>query len=222
MANLSPPFRLTGVKAVAFDLDDTLFDRRAAFHHLLEHWLGRNETTLALPEILAHDHDGRTSRPRFFAWLRARFPSIPSDIQRKFHRDFPAHIQPDPSALELLTALQRAAIPVALLSNGSAAFQMAKLRASGAAPFFRKSHLLFSSTLGFAKPDPRAFSAIAALLDHRAEEILFIGDDPLRDIAGASEAGFQTCRLQRPGRAVSQTLAVASLADLIPLLIPPP
>ncbi|MDB6080114.1 MAG: haloacid dehalogenase [Akkermansiaceae bacterium] len=219
MANFSPAFRVTGVKAVAFDLDDTLFDRRSAFQKLLENWLGAPEVAAALPEILAHDQDGRTPRREFLGWLASRFPALSGDLHHRFRHEFTTHIVPDPAALELLAALKKAALPLALLSNGAAAFQLAKLRAAQAASFFSKSHLLFSSSLGLAKPHPHAFAALATRLALPPHEILFVGDDPLRDIAGARSAGFQTCLLaRRPGRTADDSPSIASLTGLIPLL----
>ncbi|WP_367870546.1 HAD family hydrolase [Luteolibacter sp. Populi] len=189
---------------MAFDLDDTLFDRRTALQRVLEHWRGAPLDDAEINEVLEHDGDGHAPRRDFHAWLAERFPATGGEareVGKRFRHDLPRHIMPDPAVLETLELLKARGIPLALLSNGSAAFQMAKLRACGAAPFFGRERLLFSGTLGVAKPDRRCFEALADCLGLPAGEILFIGDNLERDIRGAQAAGMQCCQLIRPGRA---------------------
>lgn len=222
MAIFSPIIR--PVAAVAFDLDDTLFDRRATWRSLLEGWLGGGDAAQAEPEVMAADSHGHTPRREFFQWLWARFPGLaedPTGLQTRFRRDFPRHVACDPVTAAALTELRSRGMELALLSNGNESFQTAKLRACGAAPFFQKSHMLFSGTLGFAKPDPRTFHALAHSLSQPPSAILFVGDDPLRDIAGARNAGMQTCRVRRSGRTpegADADLVIDSLSELTGLL----
>jgi HAD superfamily hydrolase (TIGR01509 family) len=208
------------VAAVAFDLDDTLFDRRVAWNSLLEDWLGPAEAAEVEAEVIAADGNGHSPRREFFQWFADRFPGLNANakvMRKRFRKDFPCHVARNSTAVDTLAELQARGIGLALLSNGSAALQMAKLRASGASPFFRKSHMLFSGTLGFAKPDPRAFQTLLQILAIPASEVLFVGDDLLRDIAGARDAGMQTCRLVRRDRqpgGFDADIVIDSLRDL--------
>ena len=209
---------------MAFDLDDTLFDRRSALCRLLESWLGADQAGSAAEEIIAADGNGHRPRSVFFAWLAGRFPSLIAngpELAARFRRELPACIEPDSDVLDSLGQLEADGIPIALLSNGSAAFQQEKLRACGAIPFFQKSHRLFSSALGFEKPDPRAFHALIEVLEAEPPEILFVGDDPLRDIEGARGAGLRSCRLRRPDREVMERdadLVIDSFQELAGIL----
>lgn len=225
VANISAVKGRPAIRAVAFDLDDTLFDRRTALLCLLDRWGGTEEGCDLAAEVLAADRNGHAPRQDFFRWFASRCPSLGADnfsLAARFRRELPACIVPDPVTLESLEVLQSEGLPLALLSNGNTSFQSAKLKACGAMPFFQKSHRLFSSTLGFEKPDPRAFGAVVELLGIDAGEILFVGDDPQRDIMGARNAGMQTCRLRRPDRDVSETEAdrvIDSLGELPGLLL---
>jgi putative hydrolase of the HAD superfamily len=215
LANISPAIPFTALKAVAFDLDDTLFDRRPALELWLDRWLGPAAAAAALAEVLARDGGGQAPRREFHAWLDRRFPAL-APSGRRFRRDFPGCIVPDPALPALLSRLRAAGIRLAVLSDGSPAMQAAKLRACGAAPFFVRHEVLVSGALGFAKPDPRAFAALLETLGLPAAEVLFVGDDPRRDIAGARAAGLWTCRLRRPGRVAGgdeADLVLDSLAD---------
>ncbi|MBU0489766.1 MAG: HAD-IA family hydrolase [Bacteroidetes bacterium] len=49
-----------------------------------------------------------------------------------------------------------------------------------------------SKDLGYSKPDPRFFLAIAAQMDVLPMECLMIGNDPEKDIRGAKTAGMKT------------------------------
>ena len=207
------------VKAVAFDLDDTLFDRRAALEILLDKWYS---WAVLVEDVFAVDRDGQAPREELFTWLAERFPGSGDDarsLARRFHQEFPACVTPDPAAVEVLDWLRASGVPLGLLSNGSPGMQMAKLRACGAAGHFSKECCLFSGAIRLEKPDPRAFRLLASRLGCEPRDILFVGDDPLRDIAGAAAAGMMTCRLKRRGRTGDcEGTTIASMAELPTLL----
>jgi putative hydrolase of the HAD superfamily len=50
--------------------------------------------------------------------------------------------------------------------------------------------LLISGELGYRKPHPRVFSALAASLETEPGQILYVGDDPRSDVAGAWQNGL--------------------------------
>ena len=223
MANNFPSNPLPKWRAVGFDLDDTLFDRRAALARLMVKWLGATEAAGSMTEVLERDGCGQAVREEFHEWLAGRFPALGGDaklVARHFRRDFPGCVRPDADTIRVLARLKAAGIKMAILSNGTEATQYAKLRACGAASYFPRHCVLISAAFGFPKPDPRAFGALAEALEIAPAEILFVGDDPRRDIAGAREAGLPTCRLRRPGRCPCEPeadMVIDSLADLLSL-----
>jgi len=186
------------VAALAFDLDDTLFDRDHALRSMLEMWKGDRLSEEEWADIRTLDEGGQSPRRGFFRELALRFPSV-GGISKRFRHELPAHIVKDPQLIGALADLQSLGMPMAVLSNGNPAFQMAKLKACGAAPFFRRDRILISGSLGFEKPDPRAFTELASRLDLPTGQVLFIGNDPDRDIDGALGAGMQACLIRHPG-----------------------
>ena len=207
------------IKAVAFDLDDTLFDRRAALEILLDRWYS---WVVLVEDVFEVDRDGQAPRDEFFRWLAERDPASGEDahrLARRFHRAFPSCIAPDWEVIEVLDQLRGSGLRLGLLSNGSPGMQMAKLRACGAAGHFSNGCLLFSGAIRLEKPDPRAFRLLASRLGCDPGEVLFVGDDPVRDIAGAAAAGMMTCRLRRPGRTDEcEGLTIESMTELLQLL----
>lgn len=51
-------------------------------------------------------------------------------------------------------------------------------------------HLVISSEIGWRKPAPEFFAALRRSTGLPAEQILYVGDDPANDYAGAREAGL--------------------------------
>jgi FMN hydrolase / 5-amino-6-(5-phospho-D-ribitylamino)uracil phosphatase len=92
-------------------------------------------------------------------------------------------------ALERLRARYR----LFALSNGNA-----DLERCGIADLFA-GHVT-ARAAGVAKPDARIFAQLAAAAGVDAARVLHIGDDPLADVVGATQAGMQAAWLNRTAR----------------------
>jgi putative hydrolase of the HAD superfamily len=85
------------------------------------------------------------------------------------------------------------------LALGIASNFDARLRGAcaGHAPLKTCERWFVSSEVGYAKPDPRYFAAIAEQLNAAPREILLVGDDPVRDFQAASAAGWRAVLIDR-------------------------
>ncbi len=92
-------------------------------------------------------------------------------------------------ALERLRADHR----LFALSNGNA-----DLKRCGLADLF-EGHVT-AAAAGAAKPDARIFAHLLRSAGVAANDVLHIGDDPLADVVGATQAGMQAVWLNREGR----------------------
>ena len=90
--------------------------------------------------------------------------------------------------------------PLASLSNGNA-----DLGSIGLAHAFTVS--LNARQIGAAKPERRCFERLAQELGLGPGEILYVGDDPLLDVAAAREAGCSTAWMNRRAMQWPQDLA---------------
>ncbi|REH91141.1 HAD family hydrolase, partial [Staphylococcus felis] len=52
------------------------------------------------------------------------------------------------------------------------------------------NHISTSETVGYRKPHPRIYEDIIEKLDVKPEEIIYVGDDPLNDVAPARAMGM--------------------------------
>jgi putative hydrolase of the HAD superfamily len=94
-----------------------------------------------------------------------------------------------------LSEIRALGIRIALFSNvmGCAA------PPSGSAPPLDEAvdHTFYSCDIGYAKPDPLAFSAVASRLGVEAKEILHVGDALETDVRGALAAGWRSLLIDR-------------------------
>ncbi|MFS0731601.1 HAD family hydrolase [Curtobacterium sp. 1P10AnD] len=74
------------------------------------------------------------------------------------------------------------------MTNGAESQQLDKLARTGLDAAF--DAVCISEQIGVQKPDPRAFTILAARLGVDPEACLFVGDDPERDVAGARRSGM--------------------------------
>lgn len=99
---------------------------------------------------------------------------------------------------ETLEVLERwsARMPVGLVTNGAVQLQRAKLTATGIENRF--AAVIVSEDVGVGKPDPEPFrTALAALGGLRPDEVVMVGNDADRDVAGARAAGIRPVWLDR-------------------------
>ena len=122
----------------------------------------------------------------------------------------------------LIAAVQRASVPIALVTNGAADTQRNKIESMGIADLF--SAYSISGETGVAKPDKRAFASVLRELGVSGKHVWHVGDSLASDVAGANAAGICSVWLNRNGIARSKNdaqpdLEITSLSELTPYLL---
>ena len=103
-----------------------------------------------------------------------------------------------PEVRDVLAALRSAGLQLAIASN----FDCRLLKiAGGLEPLAFCRPILCSSQIGYRKPHPEFFRAVARALVADPGKILYVGDDPHNDVVGAESLGFQTMLVNRNGPA---------------------
>ena len=214
---------LAHVHAVAFDLDNTLWDIGPVIERAesrLHAWLSEHcpripervsiEEMRAAREALAHEEPHNAHD---FTYLRlaslarhARECGYDEEVaQRAFEVFFAARHE-----LELFADVRaglerlRSRFPLATLSNGNA--DLARI---GLADFFVLS--LNARQIGVGKPHPRCFARLAQDLRLNPHDILYVGDDPMLDVEAARAAGMSTAWVNRFNQQWPAELAPADL-----------
>jgi 2-haloacid dehalogenase len=121
-----------------------------------------------------------------------------------------------PHAREVVETLSRTAA-LCLVTNGFSLVQRGRIAASGIEDRF--TAILISEDLGFAKPDPRFFSAACEALRLHPADLLCVGDSPVTDIGGALSAGIDACWYAPHGAEWTETARKPTLVirDLLEL-----
>ena len=222
---------LSNVRAVAFDLDNTLWDIEPVIARAelrLQVWLREHcpripervsiEDMRAARELLARQEPHNAHD---FTYLRivslarhARECGYEEQVaERAFEVFFAARNELDLFA-DVRPGLQRirTRYPLATLSNGNA-----DLGRVGLAEFFVLS--LNARQIGVGKPHPRCFERLAQELRLAPHDIIYVGDDPLLDVEAASAAGFSTAWMNRVGQPWPGTVAPpdVTIADCMEL-----
>lgn len=100
-----------------------------------------------------------------------------------------------PESVEVLE-YWRARLPLALVTNGAARLQRAKLAQLGLEEYF--AFVVASEDIDVGKPDPAMFqTALEGLGGLDPADVVMIGNDPGRDIAGARAAAIRPIWVDR-------------------------
>jgi HAD superfamily hydrolase (TIGR01509 family) len=118
---------------------------------------------------------------------------------------------PYPSTIEVLDHwLDR--LPLALVTNGASRLQRAKLAVTGLDRYF--DTVIVAEEAGVGKPDPRPFQMALERLGLAPEEVIMVGNDAGRDVAGARAAGIRAIHVVRGGDRPVTEDAVTDLRQL--------
>lgn len=125
------------------------------------------------------------------------------------HFALPGAWRCDPGAAATITYCRARGLRVAMASNFDARLHGV---VAGLPPLAGLDALVVSSEVGVRKPGPEFFRATAERLGCAPEEVLFVGDDPTNDVAGARAVGMRAVLVDPTGR---QGASFRCLADLM-------
>ena len=107
-----------------------------------------------------------------------------------------AALKPFGDTLDTLDSLARR-YPLGVITNGPSSMQRAKLAATGLRHQF--ALIVVDTEFGHPKPDPRIFAHAAARIGFAPDELLFVGNSAEADVAGARAAGWTSVYLNAAG-----------------------
>jgi YjjG family noncanonical pyrimidine nucleotidase len=223
-----------GIRAVLFDLDDTLFDhRRSARAALTEvHRAHGRDTpyddferahTRYLEEMHVEVLAGRIGldearRERFrrvFGSLGVTLGDRDVELTAAAYRDgYKLARRALAGAAELLDAVRRHA-RVAIVTNNLLEEQQDKLQYCALAPFV--DALIASEDVGVSKPDAAIFHIALDRVGAKPDEAVMVGDSWANDVVGAARAGIRAVWFNPDRKAVPpEPAGVAVIESLTP------
>lgn len=200
-------------KAILFDLDDTIISfggREALLRRIAEEF--REELAPMTPaEVARHAeaaflafwseldnyarwrNDLLSARVLIVTELFAKWPGTTPDLARRFGTRFSEMRESGdhrlfPGAIDTIETLRENGVRLALVTNGYADTQRAKVDAYDLARLF--DHVQIEGEVGFGKPEERAYThAMEALGVHPAETWM-VGDHLLWEVAAPQRLGI--------------------------------
>ena len=208
---------LYGVKGVIFDCYKTLIDIRTDEGDLrtyepISKWLMYHGINISPQDLMneykwrCHEYlnnSGEWHRElkveeifRAICRHHASWPindaTVGIDAARLFRAASVRRLKPFPQSIRLLEKLK--GYPLGIVSNGQRVFSEIELRQLGLYSYF--NFVLFSSDLGYKKPDSRIFMAGAGHLGLLPHEILYIGDSWDKDIHPSRGIGMKAMHIE--------------------------
>jgi FMN hydrolase / 5-amino-6-(5-phospho-D-ribitylamino)uracil phosphatase len=198
-----------GIRAIIFDLDDTLWEVGPVIlraEHAMHEFLARSYPRVtgrhdlrSMREVRARMAVEHPAMRHDFTWLRlealrhhAREASYPESMAAEAFEVFYRVRNEVTLYADVLPTLQTLAGRFRLfaLSNGNA-----DLGRVGLGHYFEAA--LAARDAGMLKPDPRIFELLLERAGLRRDEVLHVGDDPEADVEGARAAGVAPVWLNR-------------------------
>jgi len=228
------------LRAVLFDIDDTLFAtsefaaraRRRAVEAMTSSGLGIDADT-AYAELQEVVREFSSNYSRHFHQLITRLgdcilpgvhPAIVIASGVRAYHATKEHMHPYQDAILVLDALRRTNLVRAVLSNGLTIKQAEKLVRLGLANAFSPGAVFISEEMGIAKPNSKIFRIACERLGVEPGDALYVGDNAPMDMDPAHEAGLLTCLRAGSGKhgaakgRHTPDFIVKELTELIPIL----
>lgn len=197
------------IRAVLFDLDNTLTHRDQSILAYSQHLANTYQQQLQQVEIgqiqsiIRRIDNGGYPKKELLT-----HPSIAASVAYALQQELNWNSLPDfeeltqfwfqqfglsavamPGANHLLAELKQQGYKLAVVSNGGHATRLTILQGLGFSHYF--DQIISSELVGISKPNPEIFLHTSRQLDVAPQNCLFIGDHPVNDIQGATEAGMQ-------------------------------
>lgn len=197
------------IKAVVFDVDDTLYDQKAPFVAALAPIVQLPSSFDLTPTFQAYRRQSAQAYAqvatgnwsttemavrRLNAALHVQdLPPVTPEAALAFQDAYCAGLKEIKLFPGLATALEqlKERYQLGIITNGHTEHQLAKVMRLKMHQWIDRDAILTSEEAGIAKPNPEIFTAMNRRLNLRASESVYVGDCYSMDVRAAKQAGWQ-------------------------------
>ena len=193
------------VKAVIFDLDDTLYMENEFVEYGLKNAANGAETVYGI--VNANEKIRslyQESKVNVFDRLVNAETIKDKEIAvaglvKAYRNCEPKNLHCNPGVLDLLKTLKKKGVRTGIITDGFADVQKSKIKALGIQEYIDK--IVITDELGGVqcrKPNPIGFEKMLKMLDVKPQEMVYIGDNPNKDFAIKKYLPIITARVDVP------------------------
>jgi putative hydrolase of the HAD superfamily len=225
------------MKALGFDLDDTIYNRLTIYEQTFDLMQveGREAGYAVDVDFATFNHIyAQFSESEYQAFMAGKKTEvafkndrviltyahfgkeIDEDLAKKFNQaknDFQHKLTLSDELVALMEAAMVSGQHLFVLTNGSTKAQIDKLSSLGMEKYIPQERWYISEAMGVSKPHKAAFDQIARDLQVDPHDILFVGDDYANDVEGAINAGWQAIHFAKEER--ENTVATCTTDDFL-------
>lgn len=211
---------------VVFDVDDTLYDQYETFELAMmqsfqdKDWfrkiplaqlyrLFRYHSDEMFPETVSGELSLKDMRVRR---IQNALKDLDVEVSTKECQTFQDNYYKEqhqlkihPEITRLLALLNEKGIKTGILTNGPTTHQQLKLDQLGIAKWIDEKTHHISDSIGFSKPDPRAFKVVEMAYFDK-DEFIYVGDSYDNDVIGAKNAGWKVLWLNKYNKKLTQEM----------------
>jgi putative hydrolase of the HAD superfamily len=183
------------VRALLFDMDNTLFDLVGAqitACQAVTQSLGLLGDNLLFPYFLRPLH-GFESHENILDFMQDHQIPVPGSYDRArriYEEEKIRHITPYPGVVETLSRIRDQGLPMGIVTDAHSRDAVLRLEKAGLLPFF--CCMVTYDLVRVKKPAPEPFITALDMLQAMANEVLLVGDSPRRDIEPGRTLGIRT------------------------------
>lgn len=207
------------MKAIIFDVDDTLYDQVIPFKKAIEKNFPNNNIDIDKlyemsrkfsDEVFELTERGEMNLEKMHIYrIKEAFKYFGTTISQDEARTFQKDYQNNQKEIMLLPDIQdsfdfisKQNFTMGIITNGPKEHQKNKIKQLGLEEWIQKNNMFISSEVGIAKPDVRLFELVQKQMNLVPSKTYYIGDSFENDIVGASNAGWNTIWINRKNKEV--------------------
>ena len=194
------------VKAMVFDLDDTLISEReyikSGYHHIagvIEDKFERDKNQVFDDLTSLFNVSTLNVFNRLYDKYKIEYSKeMILDLVKEYRGHFP-DIQFYNDVIPCLSELKKSGVKVGIITDGYATAQRQKLKAIQADEYF--DEIIVTDELGreYWKPHPKAFELMKEKFRVNFDEMIYVGDNPEKDFYISKTYPIKTVRIIRDG-----------------------
>jgi len=214
------------IRAVLFDMDNTLFDfvdAQITACRAAARLLGERDEESLYP-YFCDSARGYESSANILDFIRDRGITKQGSYEaarRVYEQEKIRRISPYPGVFETLTGIRELGLPMGIITDAHSRDAVLRLKKAGLRHFF--AGMVTFDRVRVKKPAPEPFLAALVMLGSPADGVLLIGDSPWRDIEPGRLLGLRTVYARygdrfSGDRPVPADYTIDAITELLPII----